>query len=356
MPESRGTVVSINARGLTQRNTIREYLGTIRQKTALGNGARRKILIVGAGTTGRSVAKALREEGRTEVCGFVDDRFADAPEVLGGIEDLPRLARAEFIDEVIVTLPSQTTAATTACEIAQRNHLDIRSAIVLPEGSWPNAAVDRVGGVPLVSLHRESFPYVWLFLKRMLDVSGALFGLALLGPLMAFVALLIRIESRGPAIYRAERIGIRGRPFRCYKFRSMIDGADRLQEGLRRLNQRQGPIFKIVNDPRITRVGRFLRQHNLDELPQLWNVLQGDMSLVGPRPHPVEDVMRYELHHYQRLDMKPGLTGLWQITARKNPSFELAMHLDLTYIENWTPLLDLRILARTIRVFFSDGD
>ena len=118
-------------------------------------------------------------------------------------------------------------------------------------------------------------------------------------------------------------------------------------------NQREGPIFKIDDDPRITRVGRFIRRYSLDELPQLWNVLRGDMSLVGPRPHPVDEVNHYELHHYRRLDVKPGITGLWQVTARKSPSFDLNMHLDLTYIENWTLLLDLRILLRTVRVLFA---
>jgi lipopolysaccharide/colanic/teichoic acid biosynthesis glycosyltransferase len=154
-------------------------------------------------------------------------------------------------------------------------------------------------------------------------------------------------------IYAAERTGVKGRRFHCYKFRSMAPDADRRKESLRARNQREGPIFKLEDDPRITRVGRFIRRYSLDELPQLWNVLRGEMSLVGPRPHPVDEVSHYELHHFRRLDVKPGLTGLWQITARKSPSFELNMHLDLTYIENWTLLLDLRILMRTVRVLFA---
>jgi lipopolysaccharide/colanic/teichoic acid biosynthesis glycosyltransferase len=133
----------------------------------------------------------------------------------------------------------------------------------------------------------------------------------------------------------------------------MVSNAEHLKENLRSRNQREGPIFKIDGDPRITRVGRFIRCYSLDELPQLWNVLKGDMSLVGPRPHPVDDVNRYELHHYRRLDVKPGITGLWQITARDCSSFDLNMHLDLTYIENWSLELDLRILAGTIRVLFA---
>ena len=177
--------------------------------------------------------------------------------------------------------------------------------------------------------------------------------LGIVSPLMAIIALLIRMDSPGPVIYSAERIGAEGRRFRCYKFRSMVTDAAQLKEDLRAKNERLGPIFKIDNDPRITRIGRIIRRYSLDELPQLWNVLCGDMSLVGPRPHPIDDVNRYELHHYRRLDVKPGITGLWQVTARDCPSFELNMHLDLTYIENWNLGLDLRILASTVRVLFA---
>jgi lipopolysaccharide/colanic/teichoic acid biosynthesis glycosyltransferase len=133
----------------------------------------------------------------------------------------------------------------------------------------------------------------------------------------------------------------------------MVTDAAQLKEELRARNQRQGPIFKIDDDPRITRIGHFIRRYSLDELPQLWNVLSGEMSLVGPRPHPVDEVNHYELQQFRRLDVKPGITGLWQITARDCPSFELNMHLDLTYIENWSLRLDLRILASTVRVLFA---
>jgi exopolysaccharide biosynthesis polyprenyl glycosylphosphotransferase len=213
--------------------------------------------------------------------------------------------------------------------------------------------VDYIGDIPVITLHREPVPSAALFLKRLLDIAGAVTGLALAGPIMAIVALLIRMDSPGRVIYSAERTGAKGHRFRCHKFRSMVSNADHLKEDLRAQNQRQGPIFKIDADPRITRVGRFIRRYSLDELPQLWNVLRGDMSLVGPRPHPVEEVRNYELHHYRRLDVKPGITGLWQITARHSPSFDLNMHLDLTYIENWSLRLDLRILFSTIRVLFA---
>lgn len=315
----------------------------------------RRILIVGGGPVARSLARALRNDPlqRAVVHGFVDDDLPLSPAVLGRIADLDWLARVEFIDEIILALPGERAQAREAAELAFRNHLDIRAVPDLPPGPWPDAGIDYIGEVPVVTLHREPVPSAALFLKRLLDIAGALFGLALAGPAIAIVALLIRLDSPGPVLYVAERTGAKGRPFRCYKFRSMVTNAEHLKAELRGQNQRKGPIFKIVNDPRITRVGRFIRRYSLDELPQLWNVLRGDMSMVGPRPHPVDEVNHYELHHYRRLDVKPGITGLWQITARHSPSFELNMHLDLTYIENWSLRLDLRILLGTVRVLFA---
>ena len=315
----------------------------------------RNILIVGGGPIARSIAQALRNDPlhRATVCGFVDDELPLSPVVLGRIGDLDWLARAEFIDEVILALPDQPAQAREAAEIAFRNHLDIRAVPDLPPGPWPDSSIDHIGEVPVVTLHREPLPGAALFMKRLLDVTGAVFGLVLASPLMVIVALLIRLDSSGPVVYSAERTGAKGRRFRCYKFRSMVTGAENLKEELRDRNQRQGPIFKLDDDPRITSIGRIIRRYSLDELPQLWNVLLGEMSLVGPRPHPVDEVNHYELQHYRRLDVKPGITGLWQITARGCPSFELNMHLDLTYNENWSLRLDLHILASTVRVLFA---
>ncbi len=314
----------------------------------------RKTLVVGGGPTGRAIARELRDNPvhRATVCGFVDDDLPLSPSVLGRIADLEWLARSEFIDEVILALPGQPAQARAAAEIAYRNHLDICAVPDLPLGPWPDSGIDTIGGVPIVTLHREALPDAALFLKRLLDVAGAAVGLVLASPIMAMVALLVWLDSPGPVVYSAERTGAKGHRFRCYKFRSMVTNADHLKDELRGRNQREGPIFKLDDDPRVTRIGRFIRRYSLDELPQLWNVLRGEMSLVGPRPHPVDEVRHYELQHYRRLDVKPGITGLWQITARDCPSFELNMHLDLTYIENWSLRLDLRILASTVRVLF----
>jgi exopolysaccharide biosynthesis polyprenyl glycosylphosphotransferase len=315
----------------------------------------RKILIIGGGAVARSIARALRNDPqqRATVCGFVDDELPLSPAVLGRIDDLDWIARAEFVDEVILALPGQAAQTRKAAETALRNHLDIRAVPDLPPGPWLDSGIDHIGEVPVVTLHHEPSPSAALFLKRLLDIVGATFGLVVASPLLAITALLIRLDSPGPIVYAAERTGAKGRRFRCYKFRSMVTDAEHLKEDLRARNQREGPTFKIDNDPRITRVGGIIRRYSLDELPQLWNVLRGEMSLVGPRPHPIDEVNHYELHQFRRLDVKPGITGLWQITARGCPSFELNMHLDLTYIENWSLRLDLRILAGTVRVLFA---
>ena len=209
--------------------------------------------------------------------------------------------------------------------------------------------------------------------KRGMDVILACLLLILLSPLLLLIAILIKLDSPGPVIFSQERVGSQRqwlgrtslwviRNFRMLKFRSMYQNADPavheayirdFVEGRARPSEQSDGKFKLTNDPRVTRVGRILRKFSLDELLQLVNVLKGDMSLVGPRPHPVDEVNHYELHHYRRLDVKPGITGLWQITARNCPSFELNMHLDLTYIENWSLRLDLGILARTVRVLFA---
>ncbi len=185
------------------------------------------------------------------------------------------------------------------------------------------------------------------FLKRVLDLSVASLALIALAPVLAAIAALVKLSSPGPVFYCAYRAGHKRRLFRCYKFRTMVSNADELKAGLRPNNERSGPCFKIAADPRITRLGRYLRRYSLDELPQLWNVVRGEMSLVGPRPHPIDDVAAYEVAHLARLEVTPGITGLWQVTARRDPSFLRGMELDLEYIRNWSLGLDLRILLRT---------
>jgi len=191
-------------------------------------------------------------------------------------------------------------------------------------------------------------PVASLLVKRIMDLLLSAIALLFLWPLMLAIALAVRLESSGPVLYSSLRGGGKGQKFVCYKFRTMVDKADELKVLLRRLNEREDPFFKIADDPRVTRLGRFLRKYSLDELPQLGNVLKGDMSLVGPRPHPVDDYARYRPDDHKRLEVKPGITGLWQVIARSNPSFETCIRLDLEYMKHWSLLLDFKILMRTV--------
>jgi exopolysaccharide biosynthesis polyprenyl glycosylphosphotransferase len=187
-------------------------------------------------------------------------------------------------------------------------------------------------------------------LKRALDLLASAAALALLSPLLVVLAIAIKLDSAGPIFYVSRRVGKKGRIFSCYKFRTMVTDAERRKTELQHLNEREGILFKIAKDPRVTRVGRVLRKYSLDELAQLWNVLKGDMSLVGPRPPLVKEVEQYQLEYMRRLEAAPGITGLWQVEARNSPSFDRYISLDLRYVENWSLALDLQILLRTVAV------
>jgi exopolysaccharide biosynthesis polyprenyl glycosylphosphotransferase len=313
----------------------------------------RNVLIIGAGELGRDLAAHMSRDltGRHVVIGFLDEDEPIGGEVRGRMEDLARIVRTDFVDEIILTDPQQPDVARRAIREARRNQIDVK---VVPDlfGFAPDdpLVLEKFGNIPVLTLREERMPTFCLFIKRAVDAMTATAALAFTAPLMVIIGLVIKLESRGPALYQAERVGLKGRHFRCYKFRTMSMDADKLKEHLRALNQRQGPFFKMADDPRITRVGGFLRRYSLDELPQLWNVLRGEMSLVGPRPHPLDDFERYGLGDLQRLGVPPGLTGLWQVTARGDPSFEHGLALDLEYIRNWTLWRDLQILYKTVSV------
>jgi len=329
-----------------------------------GHGIRRAV-IVGAGKVGRSVMRSIvaRPELGYRVVGFVDDnpekghtdigRF----KALGGLESLPRIVSQEDIDEVIVTLPwmyhRKILSIVRQCE---RHEVSARIVPDLFQLSLNQVDVGDLGGVPLLSL-REPRVGGWLWwVKRALDFAAALIGLVMVAPLMSVVALAIKLDSPGPAIFSQMRIGKGGRPFTCYKFRTMHVGAEKEKQKLAALNEAQGALFKIRKDPRMTRVGRVLRRISLDELPQLYNILKGDMSLVGPRPQLPEEVNQYMEWHKKRLETWPGLTGLWQVSGRSNLTFDEMCLLDIYYIENWSPVLDTKILLRTLpKVILGDG-
>jgi len=314
---------------------------------------RRNVLIIGAGALGRRIAHSIENHPEIErsVCGFLDDKKPLGNGVVGRTRDLAEMARTRFVDELILAAPHDQELALRVLHEARQLRLDMK---VAPDlfGCEPTRELESIGSIPLIPLHEEKLPVMGLLLKRALDVAIAGAAHILLAPVFLLAVVLIKLDSPGPVLYAAPRAGRKGRAFRCYKFRTMVRDADNLKESLRGQNQRSGPFFKVTNDPRITRVGRFLRRYSLDELPQLWNVLKGEMSLVGPRPHPLDDVSAYAIEHLPRLDVTPGITGLWQVTARQDPSFQTGMHLDREYINFWSLGMDLRILLKTAGAVF----
>jgi exopolysaccharide biosynthesis polyprenyl glycosylphosphotransferase len=309
----------------------------------------RNVLIVGDGR----VAHALRNHLQAlphmgfRFMGFVslegDPEGSQNPQVIGNIRNCVALARSLFVDEIYFSTPAEKQTVISVVEDARAVGIDVRVVPDLYDGLAWNAPVEFIGQFPTIPLHRRDFPRGSFILKRVMDVALSALALIVASPFMLIIALLIRMDSKGPIFYRAERMGRKGRMFTCYKFRTMVANAEEMLKELEAQNERDGILFKMKNDPRITRVGVRLRKYSLDELPQFFNVLIGDMSLVGPRPPLASEVEKYDLAHLRRLDVLPGITGLWQVEAREDP-------LDTAYVENWNLMLDLRILARTIGV------
>lgn len=318
-----------------------------------GIGAR-NVIIVGAGRVGQALAQQFEQNKHLgyRFKGFLDGNHVGDERILGKIEDLSNVARAEFVDEVFITIPSERELVKRIAVEARQRRLDVKVLPDLYDGLGWHAPIHLVGDFPVMDLHWQPIPALGLFVKRMFDVVISSIALIICSPVLAVIAVWIKVDSQGPVLYRSRRVGKKGCAFTCYKLRTMQANAEEMKKSLRHRNERQGPFFKIKDDPRITRMGKFLRKYSLDELPQLWNVLKGEMSLVGPRPHPLDDFEQYSLEHLCRLDVKPGITGLWQVEARRNPSFEINMRLDLEYIENWNFWLDLKILSKTLPAVF----
>jgi exopolysaccharide biosynthesis polyprenyl glycosylphosphotransferase len=324
-----------------------------------------RMLIVGAGEVGRTIMRNIVAQPGLgyQVVGFVDDnpekgqkdigRFKG----LGSIDNLPRIVQEESIGEVIITLPwmyhRKIISIMTQCE---REGVRARLVPDLLQMSLSRMDVDDLGGVPMIGIKEISITGWKLVMKRAIDFTIALVGLIVSLPLTLLIALAIKLDSPGPVLFRQVRVGKVGRHFVLYKFRSMSEGAEQEQQKLAGMNETEGPIFKIRHDPRCTRVGRFLRRTSLDELPQLYNVLRGEMSLVGPRPPLPTEVEHYEEWHKKRLDVSPGMTGLWQVRGRSELTFDEMVLLDIYYIENWSAALDTEIFLRTIpKVIFGNG-
>jgi len=320
--------------------------------------ATRNVLIIGAGRVGHALRNHLESRRHLgfRFRGFIalnaEELASGNPDVVGDMDSCLSLARGLFVDEIFFSVPAERNSVIRMVEEARAVKIDVRVVPDLYDGLAWNASVEYVGQFPTIPLHRRDFPVGSFMLKRILDLTVASTGLLLLAPIMITIALIVAIDSPGPVFYSAKRVGRKGRNFSCFKFRSMVQNADSLRDDIAHMNERDGILFKVTNDPRVTRVGRVLRKYSLDELPQFVNVLRGDMSLVGPRPPMAAEVQQYGLSHLRRLDVLPGITGLWQVEARQDPSFDSYISLDTAYVENWTLWLDLKILLRTVSVVF----
>ena len=313
------------------------------------------MLVVGTGRLARDFAE--RVEGRAGLGIRVIGHLAVPGEtpgdlarpVLGSIDEIAQVFHTRIVDEVAVCL-----------EAAALGYLDSITRLAADEGKTVRVPIDPIGAALPDALEEEFEGFVVrslvfdqdhelsLAVKRIADIAGALIGLVVLSPLLLATAVAIRLRNGPPVLFRQTRVGRSGRPFTICKFRTMVPDAEEHRAEVQHLNERDGIVFKAAGDPRVTRLGRTLRATSIDELPQLWNVLKGDMSLVGPRPPLVGEVAEYDVWHRRRLSMKPGITGLWQVEARHEPAFDRWVERDLAYIDQWSLLLDIKILLRTV--------
>ena len=318
-----------------------------------------RVLVVGDNSAGRMIMQSIAHQPHLgyQVVGFV--AMAPGPDFgrfkrLGTVEDLSNVCQLQAIDEVIIALPAAFHREILSVrDHCQRDGLRFKLVPDLFELSLNRVELDAINGIPLLSVKATAIQGWNRFTKRALDVALAGLGLTVFAPLWALIALAIRLDSPGPVLFRQERVGRDESRFQVLKFRSMRQDADHIVHELLPQNEATGPLFKMRNDPRLTRVGRVLRRWSLDELPQLWNVLRGEMSIVGPRPPLPREVDQYEPWHRRRLEVAPGLTGLWQVSGRSEVPFHDMVRLDLQYIRNWSLALDLEILLRTIPAVLS---
>lgn len=340
---------------IASRLGMREVLRVMRRR---GRNLR-QVLIVG--TNARAVEFAssilLRTELGYRLEGFVDDVWVGpstdqcAPsKLVSDLRSFGSYLRDHVVDEVVIALPIKSFYDEEDCllQTCREHGIIVRVLTDLFDSATSNAELNEAGTAPVVTF--SSIPdTVWLSVKRILDIIGAGLLVVIASPIMFTTLILVKLDSEGPAIFTQERIGLNKRRFRIYKFRTMVTNAEKLQAALESSNEVMGPVFKIKNDPRITRIGRFLRKTSIDELPQLFNVLKGEMSLVGPRPLPVRDYTGFNQDwQRRRFSIRPGITCLWQVSGRSSISFDQWMRLDMEYIDSWSLWLDMKILVRTI--------
>ncbi|MBN1994892.1 MAG: undecaprenyl-phosphate glucose phosphotransferase [Anaerolineae bacterium] len=336
----------------------------LRQMRRQGVGVK-QVLIIGAGEIARTVMRAIvanRDLG-FNIIGFLDDHPTRGEtdigrfKALGGVDKLADILSSWPVEEVIITLPWQYHRKILSI-MAQCERKNVRVRIVpdLFQITLNHMQVDEIAGVPMIGIKEVGISGLSQFLKRMIDMVFSALVLVISAPLMALIALMIKMDSPGPVFFSQERVGKMGQRFTLYKFRSMVENAEEQRQALEALNEADGPLFKIKQDPRATRLGRQLRRLSLDELPQFYNVLCGEMSLIGPRPAIPAEVEQYQEWQKRRLEVSPGITGMWQVSGRSDLTFDEMALLDIYYIENWSPALDAKIFLQTIpRVIFGNG-
>lgn len=326
-----------------------------------GHGLERVVVVGGTGL-GREVMATVAESGVTgyELVGYLaDPTESDAPPPrytgdpaaphLGPLSALPQEVARHSVDLVIVALPFwQHRALPYVEQMCRQLGIDFQVVPDFYELSFDRVTVQELRGMPLIALRDNQIQGANYLIKRLIDLALVIGALPFWGTISLIIMLLIKLTSRGPVLYSQTRIGRHGRPFEFLKFRTMVVNADELKAQLMEQNESSGPMFKMKQDPRVTPIGRFLRKYSLDEIPNLWNVLRGEMSLVGPRPAIPEEVFQYEPWHRRRLEVMPGVTGLWQATGRSDTSFDEYVRLDIYYAEHWSVWLDIRILLATI--------
>lgn len=319
----------------------------------------RQLLIVGTGLRARRFVEMVKQhpEWGLRITGLIDDEKERVGKeffgikVLGTLTDISRVLREEVVDEVVFVVPrawlERIQESIADCELQ-----GIRTSVAadLFDLKIARATQTDLNGFPMMSFETTVGREWQLMTKRTIDLMVSFIGLVIVSPLLLVTSILIKLTSKGPVLFRQKRISVNGRVFTLYKFRTMYSGAEKKIAELEHLNEMDGPVFKIKNDPRITPLGRFLRKTSIDELPQLYNVLVGHMSLVGPRPPVPSEVGKYEHWHKRRLSMRPGITCLWQVSGRNKIGFKKWMELDLQYIDNWSLWLDFKILFKTIPV------
>lgn len=323
-----------------------------RQRRAAGKGLV-NVLVIGSGPVAEgftSEATAHAEAGLS-VIGFLDSPGRNLHDYrrLGAVADLPVVLEHLVVDEVVVCLPlDDWSRIGSIAQVAEQQGKAVRIPVQLPGTINSRSRLDHLAGVPVLSLVSAPDQPLATACKRAIDLLVAASALIVLAPLGILVAVSILLRDGRPVLFAQPRVGLNGRTFILWKFRTMVIDAERRMDEVAGLNEREGPAFKVSQDPRVTRFGRLLRATSLDELPQIWNVLRGDMSLVGPRPAVLSEVERYDPWHRRRLSMKPGMTGLWQVSIRNDKQFDSWVARDLEYIDSWSLLQDLKILCRTI--------